>query len=83
MDFLRQYMVAYRVHCSSNHVLIRLVEHWKKAVDENLVAGTALMDLSKAFDCIYHDLLMANLHAYRFSEKTVTFIYSYLGENKM
>ena len=83
MDFLRQYMATYRVHCSSNHVLIRQVEHWKKALDENLVAGTALMDLSKAFDCMPHYLLMAKLHAYRFSEKTVTFIYSYLGENKM
>ena len=36
------------------------------------------MDLSKAFDCIPHDLLVAKLHAYGLSEDTVTFIYSYL-----
>ena len=77
-------MAAYRVHYSSNYVLIRLIEHWKKALDENVVAGTVLMDLSKAIDCISHDLLIAKLHAYGFSEKTVIFIYSYLkGENKM
>ena len=40
------------------------------------------MDLSKAFDCIPYDLLIAKLHAYRFSDKTVTFIYSYLKRRK-
>ena len=40
------------------------------------------MDLSKAFDCIPRDLLIAKLHAYGFSEKTVTFIYSYLKRRK-
>ena len=40
------------------------------------------MDLSKAFDCIPHDLLIAKLHAHGFSQKTVTFIYSYLKRRK-
>ena len=40
------------------------------------------MDLSKAFDGILHDLLIANLHAYGFSEKIVTFVYSYLKRRK-
>ena len=40
------------------------------------------MDLSKAFDCIPHDLLIAKLHVYVFSEKRVTFIYSYLKRRK-
>ena len=40
------------------------------------------MDLSKAFDCIPHDLLIAKLHAYTFSQKTVTFIYSYRKRRK-
>ena len=69
-----QYMAVYRVHCSSNRLLISLIEHWQKALDENFVAGTVLMDLPKALNCTPHDLLIAKLHAYGFSEKTVTFI---------
>ena len=46
-----------------------LTENWKKALDEKFFVGAVLMDLSKAFDCIPHDLLIAKLHAYGFSEK--------------
>ena len=40
-------------------------------------AGTVLMDLSKAFDCIRHDLLIAKLHAYGFSHDVLSFINDY------
>ena len=62
--------------------MIKLIENWKKALDEKFFVEVVLMDLSKAFDCIPHDLLIAKLHAYRFSEKAVTFIYSYLNRRK-
>ena len=75
-------MGAYTKKYSTNHVLIRLTENWKKALDEKFLVGTVLMDLSKAFDCIPHDLLIAKLHAYSFSLKAVTFIYSYLKRRK-
>ena len=79
--FLSEYIVACREKCSTNYVLIRLIENWKKSPDEKFLVGTVLMDLSKAFDCIPHDLL-AKLHAYGFILKTVTFIYSYLKRRK-
>ena len=81
-SFLSEYIAAYRESYRTNHVLIRLIENWKKACDEKLLAGTVLMDLSKAFECIPHDLIIAKLHAYAFSQKTVTFIYSYLKRRK-
>ena len=44
--------------------------------------GAVLMDLSKAFDSITHDLMIAKMHAYGFSIVTVTFLYSFLQRRK-
>ena len=41
-----------------------MLEEWKHAVDNKQVFGALLTDLSKAFDCICHDLLIAKLSAY-------------------
>ena len=75
-------MTVYRENYSTNHVLIRLIENWKKALNEKFLVGTVLMDFSKVFDCNPRDLLIAKLHGYGFSQKTVIFIYSYLKRRK-
>ena len=43
-------------------------------------AGVLLTDLSKAFDCIDHDLLITKLHAYGFSRNALLMIHSYLSQ---
>ena len=35
-------------------------------------------DLSKAFDCIDHELLTVKLHAFDFDNDALKFVYSYL-----
>ena len=72
------FISAYRKNYSSSHVLIRLIEDWKKALDNGKFVGAVLMDLSKAFDCVPHDLLIAKLAAYGVDNDTLVFLYSYL-----
>ena len=79
--FLSDFISAYRKGYSTNHVLIRLIENWRTTLDKNLFTGV-LMDLSKAFDCIPHNLLIAKLHAYGLSFDTVTFLNLYLKDWK-
>ena len=44
--------------------------------------GAVLTDLSKAFDCIDQNLLIAKLNAYGFEKQSINFIYSYLTKRK-
>ena len=54
----------------------------KKVLDQGNEYGALLTDLSKAFDCLLHDLIVAKLHAYSFSIDSLKLINSYLTERK-
>ena len=73
---------AYRKNYSSQHVLIRLFEERIKCLDNNYVVSGVLMDLSKAFDCVPHDLLIAKLEAYGINENFLDYLHSYLSHRK-
>ena len=51
-------------------------------MDSGNIAGAVSMGLSKAFDCLNHDLLIAKLEAYGFNERVLQLIYSYLNGRK-
>ena len=70
------YLCGFRKGYSTQHALMRLIEKCKETLDKNGHAGALLMDLSKAFDCLDHDLLIAKLHAYGFSRAALALIYS-------
>ena len=59
-----------------------LIEEWIEKLDKGCFAGAILMDLSKASDCIPHDLLIAKLNAYGFDRKSLVFFYSCLKRGK-
>ena len=63
-------------------MLIRLIEERRKNLDNNYFVGAVLMDLSKAFDCIPHELVIAKLAAYGFDKNMIRYIYSYLKSRK-
>ena len=56
-----------------------MTEQWRKSLDKNGFAGAVLMDLSKAFDCMNHELLIAKLNAYGFKKDSLSVINSYLS----
>ena len=49
--------------------LLAMVEKWHKTLDEGGETGAVLTEISKAFDCIDHNLLIAKLNAYRFEKQ--------------
>ena len=81
-NYFSPYLSTYRASCSTQHVLLRLIEEWKTNLDNIFVVGAVLMDLSIAFDCMSHDLLIAKLSTYGFEEKTLIYIYLYLENRK-
>ena len=59
--------------------LLSLIENLKMSLDKHSFGGAVLMDLSKAFDTINHELLIAKLEAYGFNKNALKFIQSYLS----
>ena len=59
-----------------------MLEKWKKALDKEENMLPIFMDLSKAFDTINHDLLLAKLKTYSFSKQALSFMRSYLKNKR-
>ena len=55
-----------------------MLEKWRATLDKRGFAGVILTDLSKAFDCLDHDLLIAKIEAYGFDFKFTKLLHSYL-----
>ena len=65
---------------SIQYALLSLIERWRLCLDKQGFAGAFLMNLSKAFDAINHELLIAKLNAYEFSIEELEVLLSYLQE---
>ena len=77
-NILSKFQCGFRKGYSPQHCLLLMIDKWKKAVDNHKVFGAVLTDLSKAFDCICHDLLIAKLNAYGLSLPALKLITDYL-----
>ena len=73
---------GFRKGYSTQHCLLNLLEKWKNCVDKGKVFGALLTDLSKAFDCLDHELLIAKLNAYGFNLPALRLIHDYLSNRK-
>ena len=76
------FLAAFRKGFECQSTLLRLLEDWHMALDRHECAAAILMDLSKAFDCLPHRLLVAKLKAYGLSTGAVDLLDSYLSGRK-
>ena len=81
-NILSPYLRGYRKGYNTQHALLRLIEKCRSFLDKKGFAGAILMDLSKAFDCLNHELLIAKLEAYGFSRSALKLVYDYLSNRK-
>ena len=77
--FLSPYLFGFRKGHSTEQCFNVMLERWKMALDHKKCVGAVLTDLSKAFDCLNHQLLIAKLEAYGFDKISLNFIYNYLS----
>ena len=68
-----------RIQCTR---LVDSIDREILFLDEDSVIGFLMTDISKAFDCIDHELLIAKMHGYGFDIKSLKFINSYLTGGK-
>ena len=61
---LSKFHCGFRKGFNAKHCLLAMIEKWRETLDKGGETGVVLTDLSKAFDCIDHNLLIAKLDAY-------------------
>jgi len=76
------FFFGFRKGRSSEHALLRLLHNWQANLDKSNIIGNVLIDLSKAYDCLPHDLLIAKLASYGVDHHSLTLIYDYLKHRR-
>ena len=75
---LSKWQCGFRKGFSTRHCLLVMTEKWRKYLDKGAISGGILTDLSNAFDCILHNLLIAKLVAYGFDYQFLRIMESFL-----
>ena len=76
-DKLSKLLTGFRKNHSTQHCLVNMLEKRKNTFDKEGFVCAIFMDLSKVFDAMNHDLLIAKLEAYGFQEDALVFMKSY------
>ena len=81
-DKLSKQLTGFRKKHSTQQCLSCMLEIWKKVLDKGGYICAIFMVLSKAFDTLNHDLLIAKLGAYGFETDALRHMKSYLTNRK-
>ena len=81
-NIFSKYQCGFRKGFSTQQCLLAMLEKWKRSVDNSKMFGALLTDLSKAFDCLDHELLIAKLNAFGFSLTALNLVHNYLSNRK-
>ena len=73
-NLFSKFQCGFRKGYNTQQCIIALTEKWKSAIDKGKSFGALPTDLSKAFDYLPHELLIAKLHAYGFSLTTLSLV---------
>ena len=63
------FLSAYRSRSGCHSVLIHAIEFGKNALDNKMNVGVLITDISKASDCLPHNLMIKKFRKYRLSER--------------
>ena len=77
-NYLNDLLYGFRKAHSTQYVLSRLIQSLKKGLHNLGLVRTVLMDLSKAYDCLPLDLLIAKLNAYGLNKPSLNLVNGYL-----
>ena len=72
--FLNKLLYGFRKTHSTQDALFKLLQRWQKELNNFKLVGTILMDLSKAYDCLPHDLIIAKFEAYGLSKSSLSLL---------
>ena len=81
-SLLSKYQCGFRRGYNAQHCLVSLIKKWKKSIDNGEAFRALLTDLSKPFDCLPHELLIAEVDVYGFHKSSLKLIHSYLSNRK-
>ena len=81
--FLNKLLCGFRKAHSAQHVLSNLLQNWQKELPVNSgFIGEILIDFSKAYDCLPHDLIITKFEAYGLSNISLKLLFDYLEGRK-
>ena len=80
--FLNKLLCRFRKTHSTQHDLFESLHSWQKELDNSGLIGTILMYLSKAYDCLHHDLVIAKFEAYGLRKNNLKLLLDHLEGRK-